>query len=89
VQTLNSYLQDFLRRTHPLDRGTVEAALKPVEEGFEQEWKEGKVDGWQRKAATNGQTSGEAGSEEGIWCAACTYHLHSKSDLHHAEEGFL
>ncbi|KAJ9128169.1 hypothetical protein QFC24_000461 [Naganishia onofrii] len=96
VQTLNSYLQDFLRRIHPLDRGTVEAALKPVEEGFEQEWKEGKVDGWQRKAATNGQTSGEAGSEEGIWCAACQKqyakqtvydaHLTSKKHIKAAEK---
>jgi splicing factor 3A subunit 3 len=74
VQTLNSYLQDFLRRTHPLDIGTVEAALKPVEEGFEKEWKEGKVEGWQRKAAgtTTSQTNGDAAAtEEGIWCAAC------------------
>lgn len=73
MQTLNNYLQDFLRRTHPLDIGTVEAALKPVEEGFEKEWKEGKVEGWQRKAAAAApQTNGDAaGTEEGIWCAAC------------------
>ncbi|KAI5454490.1 Pre-mRNA-splicing factor sap61 [Naganishia albida] len=72
VQTLNSYLHDFLRRTHPLEMGTVDAALKPVEEGFEKEWKEGKVEGWQRKAAASTQTNGDvAQAEEGIWCAAC------------------
>lgn len=74
VQTLNSYLDDFLRRTHPLEMGTVDAALKPVEEGFEKEWKEGKVEGWQRKAAASAQTNGDvAEAEEGIWCAACEF----------------
>ncbi|KAJ9109116.1 hypothetical protein QFC21_000444 [Naganishia friedmannii] len=97
VQTLNSYLQDFLRRTHPLDRGTVEAALRPVEEGFEQEWKEGKVDGWQRKATSSGQATGDApNAEEGIWCAACQKqyakqtvydaHLTSKKHIKAAEK---
>ncbi|KAJ9109723.1 hypothetical protein QFC19_001953 [Naganishia cerealis] len=97
VQTLNTYLQDFLRRTHPLDRGTVEAALKPVEEGFEKEWKEGKVDGWQRKTATTSQANGDAANgEDGIWCAACQKqyakqtvydaHLTSKKHIKAAEK---
>ncbi|KAJ9110175.1 hypothetical protein QFC20_003027 [Naganishia adeliensis] len=80
VQTLNSYLHDFLRRTHPLEMGTVDAALKPVEEGFEKEWKEGKVEGWQRKAAASTQTNGDvAEAEEGIWCAACEFSFFATS----------
>ncbi|GHJ85493.1 hypothetical protein NliqN6_1895 [Naganishia liquefaciens] len=100
VQTLNTYLQDFLRRTHPLEIGTVDAALKPVEEGFEKEWKEGKVEGWQKKASaatSQTHTNGDAApSEEGIWCAACQKqyakktvydaHLTSKKHIKAAEK---
>ncbi|KAH8084173.1 hypothetical protein HD553DRAFT_335567 [Filobasidium floriforme] len=70
VQNLKTYLLDFMRRTHPLRMGEVQYALKPVEEEFEKDWKEGNVDGWQKKAgATDGQVNGENG--DGIWCAAC------------------
>jgi hypothetical protein len=61
-----------MRRTHPLRMGEVQYALKPVEEEFEKDWKEGNVDGWQKKAsATDGQANGENG--DGIWCAACEF----------------
>lgn len=76
VQSLNSYFLDFLRRTHPLEMGSIESALKPVEEEFERDWKEGKVDGWQKKSIAAGVGSNGAeggGGGEGIWCAACEY----------------
>ena len=52
--------------------GEVQSALKPVEEEFEKDWKEGNVEGWQKKAnGTDGKANQESG--DGIWCAACKY----------------
>jgi len=64
-----------MRRTHPLRIGEIESAMKPVEEEFEKDWKDGKVDGWQKQ--TNGvQQKTNGAADEGIWCAACAYPLH-------------
>jgi splicing factor 3A subunit 3 len=50
--------------------GEVESAMKPVEEEFEKDWTDGKVDGWQKQAnGADPKSNGSLG--EGIWCAAC------------------
>ena len=70
VHSLYTYLLSFLSRTAPLSQGQVQAAMKPVEEAFEKNWKEGKVEGWQKKSSPS-SASKEVGSAEGIWCPAC------------------
>lgn len=78
VQNLKTYLLDFMRRTHPLRMGEVQSALQPVEEEFEKDWKEGNVDGWQKKAnGADGKANGE--NRDGIWCAACECYVERKT----------
>lgn len=92
---LRKYLDSFLRKTQPL-ANVDEIAAKATSQ-FEEEWEQGKVEGWEQQglevfggAQGKGKTAAAPAEGEGIWCAACrrfyskqtVYDAHLKSPKH-------
>ena len=64
--SLVSYLEDFMRRTRPLE--DLDKFLSNIEEEFEDAWNDGKIKGWEQTTSENGAAEG---SEAEFWCAYC------------------
>ncbi|KZF20214.1 splicing factor 3a subunit 3 [Xylona heveae TC161] len=70
VSELADYLENFMRRTRPLE--DLDKVISGFDEEFIKEWEANSVAGWEE----GGQTAGPAGpvtegTGEGIWCADC------------------
>ena len=70
VGKLATYLEDFLRRTRPLE--DLDAMFARFDAEFNKLWEEDKVPGW---GAENGASGGAAPSSDamsdGVWCPDC------------------
>lgn len=88
---LRKYLDSFLRKTQPL--ANVDQTAAKATSLFEEEWEEGKVEGWQQQGLEvfgGAQGKGKAAATapapaegEGIWCAACR-RFYSKQTVYDA-----
>ncbi|KAK2595046.1 Pre-mRNA-splicing factor sap61 [Conoideocrella luteorostrata] len=68
VGELAQYLEDFMRRTKPLeDAGKI---LSSFDEQFGTLWEKNEVEGWQTEPATNGAKTTQS-SAESSWCKCC------------------
>lgn len=70
VGALASYLENFMRRTKPLE--DLDKLFSTWDKEFEKSWEEYKVPGWE-KQTTGGASNGPVteGTGEGVWCADC------------------
>ena len=68
VGELAHYLEDFMRRTRPLE--DVDKVLASFDDEFSQSWEKDEVEGWKIETATNG-TNTTLSSSEAIWCEDC------------------
>ena len=70
VRTLTEYLEDFMKRTRPLEDLTK--LFASFDEDFEKAWTVDEVPGWGSEASTKGLSAPVTeGTGEGIWCSAC------------------
>lgn len=71
VADLASYLEDFVRRTRPLD--DLAKLFLRLEREFETAWEAGTVPGWTKEQAPTNSTAGPQteGTGSGIWCSDC------------------
>ena len=70
VGRLSSYLEDFLRRTRPLD--DLEALFSTFDADFEKAWQSSSVPGWTKDVQPAGPRAPTTeGTGEGIWCPDC------------------
>lgn len=70
VGALADYLQDFLRRTRPLE--DLEALFQGIDEDFEKAWSADEIPGWGPENGSAGPTAPVTeGTGEGIWCSDC------------------
>ena len=72
LRSLQAYLLDFLRKTRPL--ADVDALEIMALASFEDEWEQGKVQGWEAKGeelASQAKAKEAQASGEGVWCEAC------------------
>lgn len=71
VDTLATYLQDFMKRTRPLD--DLEKAFAMIQSEFDNDWKADAVPGWQQQRTIKKEEGAPVteGSGEGVWCADC------------------
>ncbi|KAI9818237.1 MAG: hypothetical protein M1832_004453 [Thelocarpon impressellum] len=71
VGRLASYLEDFLKRTRPLE--DLDKFFTSIDADFEKAWDAQDIPGWGSEATVTGParppTGGEGG--EGVWCADC------------------
>ncbi|KAE8228372.1 hypothetical protein CF326_g6700 [Tilletia indica] len=85
LQSLQSYLLTFLRKTQPLL--DVDALERRIQEEIESAWEKGEARGWEDRGETlfgkgKAKASAEA-SSEAIWCEACA-RFFSKSTVYEA-----
>ena len=70
VGRLADYLEDFLRRTKPLD--DLEKTFASIEAEFEQAWEASDIPGWGAETQPVGPTApATEGTGEGVWCPDC------------------
>ena len=70
VGRLSSYLEDFLKRTRPLD--DLDALFSTFDADFENAWQSNSVAGWTKDVQSTGpQAPITEGTGEGIWCPEC------------------
>ena len=70
VGRLSSYLEDFLRRTRPLD--DLDKVFSSFDAEFEKAWELKTVPGWTEETQVSGPTAPiTEGTGEGIWCPEC------------------
>ncbi|KAK7705363.1 Pre-mRNA-splicing factor sap61 [Botryosphaeria dothidea] len=92
---LASYLEDFMRKTRPLE--DLDSLFTSFDEEFQKAWEAGEVFGWEDEDAAKRATAGPVteGSGSGYWCADCqkefqesTYqsHLSGRKHKRNAEE---
>lgn len=78
VGSLSQYLEEFHRKTRPLE--DLDKLLKSFEEEFQQEWEEDKVPGWEStKASSSSSGPVTEGTGEGVWCPDCAKEFKSDS----------
>ena len=73
VGRLASYLEDFLRRTRPLE--DLEKFFTSIDQDFDKAWEADEVPGWGKQTSATGTAGPTApmteGTGEGIWCPDC------------------
>ncbi|MCJ1473531.1 hypothetical protein MMC13_002182 [Lambiella insularis] len=70
VGRLASYLEDFLKRTRPLE--DLDKLFTTFDSDFETAWQTSSVPGWTKDAVPAGPTAPMTeGTGEGIWCPDC------------------
>ena len=70
VGRLATYLEDFLKRTRPLE--DLEKIFASFDRGFEKAWDANEVPGWGKEAQSVGPSAPMTeGTGEGIWCPDC------------------
>lgn len=71
VGALSTYLEDFMRRTKPLE--DLDKLFTSFDKEFEEKWEKDEVTGWSLKADTKKDADAPAteGSGEGVWCPDC------------------
>lgn len=70
VSELASYLEDFIKRTRPLQ--DLDKLFGSFDEEFEKLWSAKEVPGWTDEKAENGAAGPQTqGTGAGIWCADC------------------
>jgi splicing factor 3A subunit 3 len=68
VGRLAAYLEDFLKRTKPLQ--DLDAIFSRISEEFEKDWTDGIVPGWIAEVKPAGPAAPKAGGDA-IWCEDC------------------
>ncbi|KAI2488365.1 Splicing factor [Pyrenophora tritici-repentis] len=68
LKAMQDYLENFMRRTKPLEN--LEKLFANFDKEFEELWAKDEVPGWEKDNAESATANGEA-QGEGIWCAAC------------------
>lgn len=68
VGELAQYLEDFMRRTHPLEN--TDQVLSEFDEEFGKLWEKDEVEGWQLESVANGSKA-SLSSPDAIWCEDC------------------
>lgn len=70
VGALSTYLEDYMRRTRPLE--DLDQVFAQVDEEFEQAWEAKTVPGWGEAVKPVGPAAPRTqGTGEGIWCVDC------------------
>ena len=70
VRSLAEYLEDFMKRTRPLE--DLASLFASFDEDFEKTWEANEVSGWGSEVSTKAPSAPMTeGTGEGIWCAAC------------------
>ena len=70
VGRLGNYLEDFLRRTKPLD--DLQKLFVAVDSDFEKAWQSGEIAGWGAETRPAGPSAPQTeGTGEGVWCPDC------------------
>lgn len=71
VGDLAEYLENFMRRTRPLEN--VDKVLASFDNEFEEAWNKDEVEGWQNDTAADASngTGKVLSSPEAVWCDAC------------------
>ena len=75
VGRLSGYLEDYMRRTRPLE--DLDKLFAGIEADFAKEWSDDAVPGWSGKATAKGASVADSagpatqGGGEGIWCPTC------------------
>jgi splicing factor 3A subunit 3 len=67
LKALQDYLEDFMRRTKPLEN--LDKLFANFDTEFQELWEKEEVPGWEKNAAQPVTLETPAG--EGIWCSAC------------------
>lgn len=68
VGELAQYLEDFMRRTRPLEN--IDKVLNSFDVEFSSLWEKDGIDGWQAEPQVNG-TEGKVSGAEAKWCKYC------------------
>ncbi|KZZ97440.1 splicing factor 3A subunit 3 [Moelleriella libera RCEF 2490] len=68
VGELAQYLEDFMRRTRPLEN--IDKVLNSFDVEFSSLWEKDGIDGWQAEPQVNGAEGGVSGAEA-KWCKHC------------------
>jgi splicing factor 3A subunit 3 len=89
IKTLASYLEDFMRKTRPLE--DLDKLFKSFDAEFEEAWEAGKIPGWGDEETSAGPTLATEGEGVGTWCRDCDkefknanvyeHHLNSRKHL--------
>lgn len=69
VGEIAQYLEDFMRRTKPLDN--TDKVLLTFDDEFVAAWDKGEVEGWQLESSAANGTKQELSSADAIWCDDC------------------
>ncbi|KAF4556568.1 Pre-mRNA-splicing factor sap61-like protein [Elsinoe fawcettii] len=71
VTELARYLEDFMRRTKPLEN--LEKLFGSFDAEFQQKWEKDEVEGWKGQSSNGTTSNGPAtqGTGEGVWCPDC------------------
>ncbi|EER27607.1 splicing factor, putative [Coccidioides posadasii C735 delta SOWgp] len=76
VGNLASYLENFIKRTKPLE--PLDQLFADFDKEFEKLWEANQVLGWEESTATSSAPKTE-GMGEGIWCADCEKEFKNKN----------
>lgn len=68
LKAMQEYLENFMRRTKPLEN--LDKLFANFDKEFEELWAKDEVPGWGKDTDTSAPDKGEA-QGEGIWCSAC------------------
>ncbi|KAI9721641.1 MAG: hypothetical protein M1828_005008 [Chrysothrix sp. TS-e1954] len=78
VASMASYLEDFMKRTKPLE--DLEKLFSSFDSDFEEAWKSDTVPGWETETTSGAQQMNGNGDGHGeFWCAACEKEFGSQS----------
>jgi splicing factor 3A subunit 3 len=68
LKALQDYLEQFMRRTKPLEN--LDKLFANFDKEFEELWAKDEVPGWEKIVPASATTNGEA-QGDGFWCTAC------------------
>ncbi|KAM5344783.1 hypothetical protein ACJ41O_010645 [Fusarium nematophilum] len=66
---LAEYLENFMRRTRPLEN--VDKVLASFDQEFETAWDKDEIEGWQKEESSTNGTSKEPSTADAVWCQDC------------------
>jgi splicing factor 3A subunit 3 len=68
LKALQDYLEQFMRRTKPLEN--LDKLFANFDKEFEELWAKDEVPGWEKIAPASAETNGDA-QGDGFWCSVC------------------
>ncbi|KAG6226719.1 hypothetical protein E4U34_006606 [Claviceps purpurea] len=69
VGELAHYLEDFMRKTRPLEN--TDKVLQSFDDEFGSLWEKNEIEGWATEPSTNGDSASTPSSPEAKWCKYC------------------